>query len=67
MPHCKRCADKGLILIRYEESDGFDLAACPCPEGRIWRKPYFLRAWAAQLMTPPVQIGRLEEFEQGES
>ncbi len=59
---CNDCADKGLIRVRYDESEGFDLAVCSCPAGAFWNRPDVVRAWCAEKGVAPVQIGRLEEF-----
>lgn len=62
MSHCDRCCGHGLLVIRYHEEDGYDVAACSCRAGQWWRQKGLLRAWADAQSPSPVQIGRLEEF-----
>jgi hypothetical protein len=35
---CAQCGDKGLLRVMYESGEPFDVAFCPCPLGRRWRK-----------------------------
>lgn len=62
MSRCNYCRNDGLVFIRYQESPGYDLAACLCDKGQWYRQKYQLKAKAATLQPKPQQIGRLEEF-----
>ena len=62
MSPCSQCADRGLIIVWYHESEGFDLAACRCAAGQSWRRPHVIRAWCVKHGVQPRQVARLEEF-----
>ena len=67
MSLCDRCGDKGLIRVKYQQEDGYDIAVCVCSAGQWWRHKGMLRGWTDMLTgEKPRQIGRLEEFESGE-
>lgn len=62
MRRCRFCRGDGLVFIRYRESEGYDVASCMCDQGKWWRTPMQLRAFAATQNPKPEQYGRLEEF-----
>ena len=66
---CRYCEGRGWVVFMDQENDNkdydidYDIAACSCPAGRVFRKPFMLRLWCAKSDLHPVRIGRLEEFE----
>lgn len=35
--HCRRCRNKGLIRVKYQSGEPFDIAICDCQAGQFWR------------------------------
>lgn len=64
MSRCSKhwCHGDGLIFIRYQQSEGYDVAVCPCELGKYWKVKWQLKAWVAKQDPGPEYFGRLEEF-----
>lgn len=60
---CTRCANRGLIAVRYESGDAFDVAICDCEQGCIWRKfgADVVRA-RLRLSSPDHRVAYVEDF-----
>lgn len=64
-PPCPRCANRGLIAIRYRDHSPWDIALCPCRIGQLYRTvgERLIRVrhpW----ITAEHQVGHLEDFDE---
>ncbi len=62
---CRYCAGKGLILVKYESGEPFDLAVCSCGRGRYFRQAgaAFIRHCTPGIDPVTTRIANLEDFE----
>jgi hypothetical protein len=60
---CGKCADRGLIAVRYECGEPFDIAICDCAIGKRFRHAGELVVQHRLGLGPENRVAYLEDFE----